>query len=779
MLHLRPPLARPLTRAEYKRAMRDMLLVGAFAMPYGTVVGVGGAIFAGLMLQFGIEKAAIGLIVSLAQLTGLIQLASFRLTDTVHPRALLLGVGTLEILFTVSVISVPLWVPREYTFAAVVLLVALGWAAAAVHAPTFNSWFASIIPSEMRGRYVSRRTFAQYAIGIAASLLAGKFIDTIRGFTGFAVLYLVALVFGLVCYWVLFRTPLPRLSSQTKEDTEAESHWARVLKPLQHREYRTFVIFNMVWTLVASMPGPYYNIFMIDGLRLSYSTIAVFTSSQMIVMGLGFRFWGIIVDRFGSKPMMQLLFIPAAAMPALWAFATPRMYWTVPAAMLFGGLMWAGLSIANSIMLYAIIPQDGRKSSYFAVWSVSLGLVNSLAPALGSGVMKLLSGLHVEAFGLVFDNYHVLFVLTSVANIAPALLLVTLPELGSQRPGYVISQLTRGNPFTLAFNFFLLGRSDTAARRAELLRSLGRSRSPLVVKRLVAALDDPVPEVRRSAALALGESDQPEAVDVLMRHLTDPDSDIRAEAAHALGMLQEATAIPHLAGLLGSNDSELRIAAAEALGRIDSPVAREALVKRLRGPHDRTLFPTLVESLSHPVGDGPLGDLRMVRPAVSAFPALRSHVMKTQLLNAIARCLGADDEMLRLTTQDPYEQDARLLRLINETRKVLLELPWPEELDLTVATTFEHMALAQAENRVPVYVDTAVRLAAMIRTHFTDRKPGDAPDMVEEGANALIVLEATGGLTTLKEWGVVFAVLVLHLIATQARNEMHWRAKRG
>ena len=751
--------------------MRDMLLVGGFAMPYGTVVGVGGAIFAGLMLHFGIEKTAIGLILSLVQLTGLLQLVTFRLTDLAHPRALILGVGTLEILFTISVITVPFWVPPDFMFAAVVLLVGLGWAASNVHVPTFNSWFASIIPSEMRGRFISRRTFVQYVVGIVASLLAGKFIDTVPGLPGFAGLYFVALVFGLMTYWVLLRTPLPQLSTQARKTEETESHLVRILTPLRHKEYRTFVIFNMVWTLVAAMPGPYYNIFMIEALHLSYSTIALFTSAQMIIMGLGFRFWGVVVDRFGGKPMMQLLFIPAAAMPALWAFATPTAYYTVPVAMLFGGLMWSGLSISNSIMLYTIIPQHGQKSSYFAVWSVSLGLVNSLAPALGSGVMKVLSGLHVEAFGLTFDNYHALFILTSVANVAPALLLVTLPELGSQRPGYVISQLTRGNPFSLAYNFFLLGRSDTAARRADVLRSLGRSRSPLAVKRLVAALDDPVPEVRQSAALALGDSNQAEAVEALLAHLTDTESDIRAEAARALGSLQEQSAVPALVNALNGDDPELQIAAAEALGKIDDPAARDALVARLRGPFDRALIPTIIESLSYPINDGPLGDLRMIRPAITMLPRFRSRVIKTQLLNAVARCLGADDTLLTLIVQDPYERDSQLQNLVDKTRKALLQLRWPEERELLVATTFERMALARTENRIPLFIEMAPKLAEMIRERFTASRPGDPPQMVEEGCAALIALEANRQLETMDERGVIFTVLVLHRVGTQALNE--------
>ncbi|HPU85211.1 MAG TPA: MFS transporter [Candidatus Latescibacteria bacterium] len=777
MLYLRPPIDRPLTRTEYKRGMRDMLLLGAGLMPYGTIAGVSSAIFAGYVLHLGVDKAAIGLILSLVQATGLLQLVSFRLSDRVHPRALVLGLGSLEVLFGVSVITIPFWVPRGWEFYAVVGLLGIAWTLANTYAPTFNAWFASIVPSDMRGRYISRRTFVQYGVGIAVSLLAGKFIDLVPGMKGFGILYSVALVSGLLAFSVLYRTPLPVLGQSEEDSARGESHWRRMLAPLRHREFRSFVTFHVVWTLIAAMPGPYYTVFMIDSLKLSYSTIAVFTSTQMVIMGLGFRFWGSVVDRFGGKPMVQLLFIPAAAMPALWAFATPGMYYTVPVAMFFGGLFWAGLSISTSIMLYAIIPQNGQKSSYFAIWSVSVGLAASAAPAVGSAVMKALTDVHFVWGGMVIDNYHSLFVLATAASVIPALLIRTLPDLGAQRPGYVISQLMRGNPFLLAYNIFLLARSDSAERRANLLQALGRSHNPLAVKRIVEALGDPVPEVRRAAALALGECNQPEAVEALKKHLSDPESDIKVEAARALGKLEERTAIPLLVEALRSDRLDLCVAAAEALGRMDDRSARVALVARLESGFDRTLSPAIIEALSFPVGDGPLGDLRAVRPAVAMMSSFSSEVIRVQLLNAIARCLGEGDRFLTLNLEDPYERDEHLSELIIETRDALFSLPWPAEEELTVAITFERMALARSEVRVSAYIQTAARLAELLRKHFALVEPGSEPTTVEEACAALISLEANGQLESLQERGMTFSVLLVHRAATQTRNEIDRRSR--
>jgi MFS family permease len=771
MLAFRPPLERPLRRAEQIRGMRDMLYVGAFAMPYATIVGVAGPIFAGLMLQMGIEKASIGLIVSFAQITGLIQMASFRLTSSKHPRALVVGVGTLEILLTVSVISVPLWVPADWTFTAVVALVVLGWSSAYIHVPTFNSWFASVIPAELRGRYISKRTFIQFMIGIATSLVAGKFIDLVPGYSGFAVLYLVATAFGLACYWVMYRTPMPRLAAEEDSGIEEESHLQRLARPMRDTVFRRFIFFNIVWTLVIMLPGPYYNVFMIDQLQFSYSMIAILTSIQMIVMGFGFRFWGAIVDKFGGKPMIELLFVPTIIMPSLWAFASVDSYWTVPVAMIIGGLGYSGISIANSIMLYSIVPQDGEKSSYFAIWSMATGVASGLGPAIGSGVLTLLGGTEISLLGWTFGSYHVLFALTSVCGVFPALLVLRLSRLGSERPGHMINQITRGNPFSLAYNYFLLSRVDQPARQANLLRSLGRSRSPLALNKLIVSLDHPEPAIRRSATLALGDTGSAEAVDVLLERLVDTESDLRCEAARALGALGVPTSVTPLTEALSDGDTELRVAAAEALGRISGEAACTALVEVLDGPFDRTLFPTAFDGLSR-AGKG-MGDLRVVRRAARLLPRFGSHAVRLQVVNSIARALGFGDEYARLALADPYDRDSSLHRSVTRTRRHTTDLPWPEDEALDVVMDFESMVLHLTEGDDRGFLDRAHNVTRHICGRFgpdNDADDSEPVSAIVECCAAISIMYENGELIRLESNGLAFTTLALELLARLANT---------
>ncbi|MGH7254603.1 MAG: HEAT repeat domain-containing protein [Nitrospirales bacterium] len=109
-----------------------------------------------------------------------------------------------------------------------------------------------------------------------------------------------------------------------------------------------------------------------------------------------------------------------------------------------------------------------------------------------------------------------------------------------------------------------------------------------VVSTLVSLLNDPDPDIRRTAAQSLGKISDPSAAPALVEHLSDPDPLVRRDSAWALGALGEAAldvaALPLLARL-DDPVEEVKTAAAQALGRM--------------GP-TQTMVELLIEALHHP-----------------------------------------------------------------------------------------------------------------------------------------------------------------------------------
>ena len=166
---------------------------------------------------------------------------------------------------------------------------------------------------------------------------------------------------------------------------------------------------------------------------------------------------------------------------------------------------------------------------------------------------------------------------------------------------------------------------------------MGRSRNPMALSRLVEALDDASPEVRKQAARGLGEAKDPEAVSHLLDELQNEESDIRTEAAEELGKIGDPTVIDPLIDALSDRDDGIQISAITALSAIGGDEVAELLFWKFADKFDRSTFPTLAEVLAR------RHDIRMVKPTLQRINNYKSSAIRLQLLNSVRQTLGSDD----------------------------------------------------------------------------------------------------------------------------------------
>ncbi len=120
--------------------------------------------------------------------------------------------------------------------------------------------------------------------------------------------------------------------------------------------------------------------------------------------------------------------------------------------------------------------------------------------------------------------------------------------------------------------------SADADRRWWATRGLAALGSPAARQLLVAALDDPAPDVRACAAQGLGELQAGEAATALAGHLADPDPLVSRIAADGLARIGPA-AVPHLIAALQEGGVSAR-----ALSIIQPEEAIPALAAALDDP---------------------------------------------------------------------------------------------------------------------------------------------------------------------------------------------------
>jgi hypothetical protein len=185
----------------------------------------------------------------------------------------------------------------------------------------------------------------------------------------------------------------------------------------------------------------------------------------------------------------------------------------------------------------------------------------------------------------------------------------------------------------------------------------------MALERLIKALEDASPEVRRQAAQGLGEARAHEAVSHLVDELADEESDIRSEAAEALGKIGDPEVIDPLIEALDDTDTRVQISAIRALSEIGSEEAQELLFWKFAEGFQRATFPTLSDVL------GRARDLRMVQPTLTWIDKFRSPAIRLQLLNGVCRALGARRRFYRLVYQDDLTRADRIIEMIKQTQR--------------------------------------------------------------------------------------------------------------
>jgi hypothetical protein len=739
-----------LSQQRAAHALRHFVISGALWAIYGPNAIVTGPVFTGFALSAGLRESQIAFLAALTGLVGASQALTFYWTRRApNKRRLAVGLGLCEITSASLPVVLCIFLPLQFRFVAVAGLLFCAYALGHTVSPVFANWMANVIPGEARATYTGRRMFIITLVSAAYLFIASRWLDIAPGDSRFLVVYGVGWAAGILGYLLLALTPFPPMV------VEAPPGYAgSLLVPLRERGFVVLTWFMASWTLAMSIAAPFYSIYMLHYLNLTYTRIAVYTNLALVAMLIGYQSVGPLAQRFGCKPMAKLLIVPALLVPVLWAVATTATWYVlVPLACVVSGFAIAGLQVASSALLYKIVPEKRDNSVFFAVLTGFCAL-GTFAGAMAAGFMKRSLGESTIDAGLLqLSPPQFVFLVSAAAYLVPALLVHMLIEPEAETAVGVLGKF-RGNLLALAYNYLLFSLAREGRGRASALRGMGRSHSPLAVGKLSESLADVSPEVRHEAAVALGEAKAREAVPHLVEHLADEGSDIRAEAALALGQIGAPESIEPLRFALTDSDPRVRTSAALALGEIGGDVARQLLVEALDGPFDPSVFPALVDAA------GRAGDLRVVELGIARLPEFASPVLRMQIVNGVCRALGERNHFYKLVTRRGLDRsgmtEGMMRRIVRLFRRASCLSPGDREALVVLA-----VAVADALD-----ADAHGEMAAQARALAEQvRGLSEAGIVSQTAATGIVRYIDQVAPEALGDEGVVFVVIALTSLA--------------
>jgi HEAT repeat protein len=664
--------ARPLTRLEVLRALRLSNFEAVAATVHGSITA--GPFQTGFALWLGASGFWMGVIGAIPTFAALVQLASSLWVERLGERKRITAwFSLIARTLWLPILLLPWVLPANLRLAGFVVLLGLSSLALQVPVPAFTSWLSDLVPADHRGRYFGRRNMLAGITAMAASLPPAWFLDrAISGGVlsepvGFAVLFAVAVVFGVVSFAILLKQAEPPLA---RADAPRETGLAAVVaayrQPVADRGFRAVLWFGGVFAVGQFFAAPFYTVYALQDLKLSYMWLQILGAVASLASLASMPLWGNLSDKFGNRPLLVIAVAGVSFTPLPWIAARPD---SVTAALVIlclnnivGGVFWAGVGLLQFNVLIEATPPE-RRSVYVGALSAITGVAGGLAPVLGGVVVEALRSHPMMLMGITLNSYHVVFGLNALLRLLALPIVRVLPASRGTSASDVLGRLGAVRVGSL-IQMHRLQRGHNERERRQAVSALSNARLALAVQELTLALSDPSHRVRREATRALGDIGDAVAVGPLVERMGDPLSGLAVEAAEALGRIGDASAVAALTRLLRSPKGDERTAAARALERIGDGAALPglmaaldqaladgdcdeagAMVAALGACGDVSVIERLAGLLRHERREirgaafaalGEIGDAGVGDPVEAAFLAETDPVVQTQAARALA-----------------------------------------------------------------------------------------------------------------------------------------------
>ncbi len=263
---------------------------------------------------------------------------------------------------------------------------ALYFACAHFTSPAWNSLITDLLEANERGSYFARRSQIMAVVSFFSLCLGGlvltQFEQAHRLWAGFAVMFLAA---GLCrsCS-ILYLSKVTDVPHSELEN--GRTGFRTFLRTGVSRNFRQFLLFSSLMHLAVLIAGPFFVIYMLQDLHLSYWEYGIWLAAAITGQFVTLPAWGQFGDRFGNKALLSFTGLLVAVLPMLYLLSTAWPFLVM--VNFFGGVIWAGLGLGlNNYVFDAVEPVDRAKA--VAVSST----VNAIGWAMGTLIGSWLIGI--------------------------------------------------------------------------------------------------------------------------------------------------------------------------------------------------------------------------------------------------------------------------------------------------------------------------------------------------------------------------------------------------
>ena len=423
------------------------------AIAFGTVCFniTGGVAMAGYLKFLGASDFTYGIILAVGPFTTLLQVFVSYLLERTRKRKLIFMIA--------GILQRTAWLPFGITpiilpMAGITLriwMVLLFFMISACSTPfvnvSFFSFIADIVPGNIRGRYFGVRQRIAIIFGIAGGLATAFLLDRHAGFHGYALVFSIASVFGVVDILTFIFIKIPPMGEHRKTSSLPKM----LAEVFTNKRYMAIIGFVTIWSFSVQIAGPFYMVYAKTVLDLSNTVITLIMQIlPSVCMVIILPTWGRVYDKYGNRPVMILSTCLSSIAPFLWFLIVPGPYAVVPMffTAISGGLLSVGLDFGAQNVFLLQTPDENRSmfvAIYFSITSLfGIALANMAGGWLLDNALSVLEGMRISFFGLTPNRYNYLFLISVSLRVISSYVL--LPRMiegdGPNSPFKVLMNMT-------------------------------------------------------------------------------------------------------------------------------------------------------------------------------------------------------------------------------------------------------------------------------------------------------------------------------------------------
>jgi len=261
--------------------------------------------------------------------------------------------------------------------------------------PAWNGFITDLLDPNQRGVYFARRARIMAVVSLLTLCIGGSLLSLWQQYgmaeAGFLILFLVAGGARLVSARYLRRVQDPHHQAQIQD----QGGFRRFLRERATTDFRWFMFFSGLMHVAVLVAGPFFVIYMLRDLRLSYWEYGGWLAAGILGQFLTLNRWGHFGDRFGNKALLTATSFIVPFLPMGYLFSTN---WAFLVSLNFlAGVTWAGLSLGlQNYVFDSVRPQDRAKAVALSNTVNATGW--SLGALTGSWLINVLpGGIHIGA----------------------------------------------------------------------------------------------------------------------------------------------------------------------------------------------------------------------------------------------------------------------------------------------------------------------------------------------------------------------------------------------